>query len=86
MGIGRVLTWKYVIRDSDGYTLCADPRASGYAYYWSQIDMMACSPSCSTIGHKRKATSMPCVTTSRATSDGANVGSKDRSLIYKGKN
>lgn len=38
MGMGRVLTWKFVIRDSDGYTLCADPKVSGYAYYWSKLN------------------------------------------------
>ena len=38
MGMGRVLTWKFVIRDNDGYTLCADPKVSGYAYYWSKLD------------------------------------------------
>lgn len=37
MGMGRVLTWKFVIRDNDGYTLCANPGAVGFAYYWSKL-------------------------------------------------
>lgn len=44
MGMGRVLTWKFVIRDSDGYTLCADPKVSGYAYYWSKLDHWGAAP------------------------------------------